>query len=186
MAFCGKCGSTVSDGLNFCPNCGGAIAAPQQQPFSAAPPPPPPQYSNVPPPQYPPQYGAPQYGAPQYVAPAASGLQENVAGLFCYSLGWLTGIIFLLIDKRPFVRFHAAQSIVVFGVLHVIQIILAFLWVGSAFAGGGLWGIHFLVARLVNLVTLVAWVGLMVMAYQGKKFEVPVAAGIAKGFAGQP
>ena len=56
--------------------------------------------------------------------PAASseGLAENVAGLLCYVLGWLTGIIFILIDKRPFVRFHAAQSIVVFGALTVLRI----------------------------------------------------------------
>ena len=47
-----------------------------------------------------------------------TGLSENVAGLLCYILGWITGLIFLLIDKRPFVRFHAAQSIVVFLGLH--------------------------------------------------------------------
>ena len=41
-----------------------------------------------------------------------SGLEENVAGLLCYVLGWVTGLIFFLIDKRPFVKFHAAQSIV--------------------------------------------------------------------------
>ena len=63
-------------------------------------------------------------------APAANpteGLAENVAGLLCYVLGWLTGIIFLLIDKRPFVKFHAAQSIVVFGGLTVIRIALVFM-----------------------------------------------------------
>ena len=36
-------------------------------------------------------------------------------GLLCYVLGWVTGLIFFFIDKRPFVRFQAAQSIVVFG-----------------------------------------------------------------------
>src|SRR5260370_34926503 len=36
--------------------------------------------------------------------PSESGLAENVAGLLCYALGWITGIIFLLIDKHPFVR----------------------------------------------------------------------------------
>src|SRR5216684_4441136 len=53
-------------------------------------------------------------GQPQGTAPTAagsqSGLAENVAGLLCYSLGWLTGLIFLLIDRRPSVQFHAAQS----------------------------------------------------------------------------
>ena len=107
-----------------------------------------------------------------------------MAGLLCYLLGWLTGIIFLLIDKRPFVRFHAAQSIVVFGILHVFQIILAFLWVGGAYYGSG-FGLHFMLSSLVNLITFVAWIVLMVMAYQGKRFEVPIAAGIAQSIAGK-
>jgi uncharacterized membrane protein len=115
---------------------------------------------------------------------AAGGLQENVSGCLCYVFGWITGIIFLLIDKRPFVRFHAAQSIVVFGALHIIQILLAYLWVGGAYYGGGL-GFHFILSSLVSLATLIAWIVLMVMAYQGKRFEVPVAAGIAKSLAGK-
>ena len=160
MAFCSKCGSQVNDGIAFCPQCGAAIGA-------AAPPPP---Y----PPQYPPQYP---------VQPAAGGLQENVAGLLCYLLGWLTGIIFLLIDKRPFVRFHAAQSIVVFGSLFVLRVVLSFLWIGSYY--GGFFGIHLLISGLLSLITIAAWIVLMVMAYQGKRFEVPIAAGVAHSLAGK-
>jgi uncharacterized membrane protein len=102
--------------------------------------------------------------------------------MLCYILGWLTGIIFLLIDKRPFVRFHAAQSIVVFGSLFVLRIILTFIWATSYYAT---FGIHALLSMLVSLITLAAWVILMVMAYQGKRFEVPVAAGIANSLAGK-
>jgi len=117
-------------------------------------------------------------------APAASpteGLQENVAGLLCYVLGWLTGIIFLLIDKRPFVKFHAAQSIVVFGGLTVIRIALLFI---HGFIGGGVigWGFLGLIGLLVGLVTLVLWILLMVKAYQHELFRVPIAADIADGF----
>src|SRR5271154_4203901 len=99
MAFCGKCGSSVAEGVAFCPQCGAPVGA-------AAVPPPPPS------PGWPP-------------AAPASGLQENVAGMLCYVLGWITGIVFLLIDKRPFVRFHAAQSIVVFGFLSLLRLGLA-------------------------------------------------------------
>jgi uncharacterized membrane protein len=63
-----------------------------------------------------------------------SGISENVAGLLCYVLGWVTGLIFYFIDKRPFVRFHAAQSIVVFGGLTVIRIALGVLFLtGTGF-----------------------------------------------------
>ncbi len=53
-----------------------------------------------------------------------SGLSENAAALLCYALGWITGIIFFLIDGRPMVRFHAAQSIVTFGGLHIVRMVL--------------------------------------------------------------
>jgi uncharacterized membrane protein len=113
------------------------------------------------------------------MAPAAetqSGLSENVAGLLCYLLGWVTGLIFFLIDKRPFVRFHAAQSIIVFGGLMVIRIVLTMLFVSSALTGfsmgvGLLW--------LVSVVGFVLWVLLMIKAYQGEKFRIPLAADLA-------
>jgi uncharacterized membrane protein len=136
----------------------------------------PPPVSAVPPPAG----SAPPYAA---VAPA-SGLQENVAACLSYVLGWLTGIIFLLIDKRPFVRFHAAQSIVVFGALHIIRLVLAFGFLGGR--GLGFFSIWSLLSTLVSLVTLVVWIVLMVTAYQGKRLEIPVAAGIAKSIAGNP
>jgi uncharacterized membrane protein len=156
MAFCGKCGSAVNEGTAFCPQCGAAVAPPAAQPYTP------------------------------YVPPAATGgLQENVAGMLCYALGWLTGIVFLLIDKRPFVRFHAAQSIVVFGILHIIQIVLLYAWVGTAYYGAGVWGLHWMISSLISLLSFIAWIVLMVMAYQGKKFEVPVAGGIAQSLAGK-
>ncbi len=136
-----------------------------------------------------PKCGASQSGAA--VAPTAqstqSGLSENAAGLLCYVLGWVTGIIFFLIDKRPFVRFHAAQSIVVFGGLHVLNIVLAIVF-GAGFmmmGGFGAFGIGAALYSLIGLVALVLWILLMVKAYQHEMFEVPIAAGIAKSFAGK-
>ena len=115
-----------------------------------------------------------------------SGMAENVAGLLCYLAGWLTGLIFFLIDKRPFVRFHAAQSMVVFGGLFVIRIILGAVFGASGMMMGfGAWGIGGALYGLVSLVGLILWILLMVKAYQGEQFEVPVAAGIAKSLAGK-
>ncbi|HTQ96040.1 MAG TPA: hypothetical protein VMH89_04505 [Candidatus Acidoferrum sp.] len=101
-------------------------------------------------------------------APSSEGLQENIAGLLCYALGWVTGIVFLLIDKRPFVKFHAAQSIVVFGGLSIIRIALIFLH-----------GFPFMLFGLLSLIGVVLWVVLMVKAYQHQMFRLPVAADIA-------
>src|SRR6266404_880573 len=118
---------------------------------------------------------------------AGSGMAENVAGLLCYVLGWVTGIIFFLIDKRPYVRFHAAQSIVVFGGLHVINILIGIIF-GAGFmmmGGFGTFGLAAALYGLISLVAFVLWIVLMIKAYQGQKFKVPVAAGIAESFAGK-
>jgi uncharacterized membrane protein len=121
---------------------------------------------------------------PAAAAPAASseGLAENVAGLLCYVLGWLTGIVFILIDKRPFVRFHAAQSIVVFGALTILRIGLGIVMGIGGFVGFGLWA---LVSMALGLVGLVLWILLMIKAYQHQLYRVPIAAGIADGIAGK-
>ena len=129
-----------------------------------------------------PKCGANQSAA---VSPASAsaaspteGIQENVAGLLCYILGWVTGIIFLLIDKRPFVKFHAAQSIVVFGGLTVLRIAFSFVGGLSGFFVWGLFGI-------IGLLGFVLWILLMIKAYQHEMFKVPIAAPIAEGIAGK-
>jgi uncharacterized membrane protein len=131
-----------------------------------------------------PKCGANQSAAvsPAPVAPSTEGLPENVAGLLCYVLGWLTGIIFLLIDKRPFVRFHAAQSIVVFGGLTVVRIALVFMHGMTGFVA---WGFVGMLSLLLGLVMVVLWILLMVKAYQHEMFKVPIAAPIAENIAGK-
>ena len=121
---------------------------------------------------------------PMATAPAASseGLAENVAGLLCYAVGWVTGIIFLLIDKRPFVRFHAAQSIVVFGALMILRIGLGIIMGIGGFVGFGLWA---LISMVLGLLGVILWILLMIKAYQHELFRVPIAAPIADGIAGK-
>jgi uncharacterized membrane protein len=152
MAFCSSCGAEVS-GAAFCPKCGAA------------------------------QGGTPAAAPAGSAAVSGSeGLAENVAGLLCYVLGWLTGIIFLLIDKRPFVKFHAAQSIVVFGGLTVLRIGLGIM---TGFGGIFGWGVWAAISMLIGLIGLIMWILLMVKAYQNELFKVPVAAGIAESIAGK-
>lgn len=133
-----------------------------------------------------PKCGASQTASavPMATAPVASseGLAENVAGLLCYAVGWLTGIIFLLIDKRPFVKFHAAQSIVVFGALTVIKIGLGIIMGFGGFVGFGLWA---MISMVLGLLGLILWILLMIKAYQHELFRVPIAAPIADGIAGK-
>lgn len=100
----------------------------------------------------------------------STGLNENVAGLLCYVLGWISGLVFLLIEREnKFVRFHALQSIVVFGALTVILIIVG--WI--PFLGQVL-------AAIVYIIMVVMWIILMIKAYQGTRFKVPWAGNLAE------
>ena len=130
-------------------------------------------------------------GQEQPAAPAPqSGLSENAAATLSYVLGWLTGIIFYLVDRRPYVRFHAAQSIVTFGGLHVIRASLgAVFGVGWLF-GGLTRGTHFgtigagiAVLAVIGFVSFVLWIICMIKAYQGERFMVPIAGDIAASLA---
>jgi uncharacterized membrane protein len=129
-----------------------------------------------------PKCGASQSTATVPAALSSDGLAENVAGLLCYAVGWITGIIFLLIDKRPFVKFHAAQSIVVFGALTVLRIGVGMIVGFSGLLGFGLWAA---LSMLIGLVGLVLWILLMIKAYRHELFKLPIAAGIAEGIAGK-
>jgi uncharacterized membrane protein len=104
------------------------------------------------------------------MAKSSTGLEENVAGLLCYVLGWITGLIFFLIEKdSKFVRFHAMQSIIVFGVLSVVSIVIGWIPIIG-------WGI----SGLISLLALVLWIVLMIKAYQGEKFKLPWAGDLAE------
>lgn len=136
-----------------------------------------------------PKCGQPQAttsGGAGVTSGAQSGMNENLAGPLCYLGGWVTGIIFFLIDKRPFVRFHAAQSIVIFGGIHVVLIGLGIIWGGGwLFGGWSGWsgfGLGFVAHSLIRLFAFVLWIVLMVKASQGERFKVPVAADLAESF----
>jgi uncharacterized membrane protein len=118
----------------------------------------------------------------QDLGKTSTGMQANVAGLLSYVLGWVTGLIFFLIEKEnKFVRFHALQSMIVFGGLFVLNIA-----VGAAVGMFAAIGISFLIPVfslfniLLGLAAFVLWIVLMIKAYQGEKFKLPIAGDIAE------
>ena len=117
---------------------------------------------------------------------AQEQMAENVAGALCYVLGWITGLIFYFIDKRPFVRFHAKQSIVVFGGLHILTFVIGIFFGVSIFATGlAGFSMGYALYSLIGLAELVLWILLMVKAYQGVRFRVPLAADLAEQLFGK-
>ena len=154
MAYCVTCGTQIAEQSPFCSKCGAL-----QKTVAAA--------QTIP------------AGAVR-----ASRLTENVAAALSYAFFWVGGLIFLLIDKRPFVRFHAAQSIVIFLGLHIVHKVLGMFW-GLRLLHGG-WDSFtpgFALIHLVDLLTFMLWVVLMIKAYQGEWFKVPIVWEVAESLA---
>ncbi|UCB44173.1 MAG: DUF4870 domain-containing protein [Dehalococcoidales bacterium] len=98
------------------------------------------------------------------------GIEPNVAGVLCYVVGWITGIIFFILEKdSKFIRFHALQSIVVFGVLSVAGTVLSWMPVFGGFF-----------RVIICILGFVLWVVLMVKAYQGEKYKILWAGDFAE------
>ena len=108
-------------------------------------------------------------------AESSTGLSANVAGLLCYVLGWITGIIFIVLEKKStYVRFHAWQSIMTFGVLTVAQLVLG--WI--PFVG-------WVLSILIGILMFVLWLILIIQAGTGKMWKVPGAGDWAERQANQ-
>lgn len=103
---------------------------------------------------------------------SSTGLDENIAGLLCYLGVFVTGIVFLVLEKKSsFVRFHAMQSTVLFLILWLASMIINVIPI----VGG-------LVSSLIWVLTVVLWIVLMIKAYQKEKFEVPIINDLVRKF----
>jgi uncharacterized membrane protein len=114
-------------------------------------------------------------------AVSAGGLTDNVAGMLAY-ITIIPPIIFLVVEpynKSRFIRFHSFQSIffniawvVVWVVLSVLASIPVLGWASM------------IIWPLVGLGGLVLWVVLLLKAYQGQMFKLPVIGDLAEKQAG--
>ena len=103
-------------------------------------------------------------------ARSTTGLDESLAAALCYLLGFITGIVFLVIEKdSKFVRFHAMQSTIAFAGIWVVSIVM--------------WQVP-LIGWLINVllmpVTLILWLILMLKAFQKERFKLPLVGDIAE------
>ncbi len=113
-------------------------------------------------------------GAAPAMAPATTasgGLTDNVAGMLAY-VTIIPAIIFLVVEpynRNRFVRFHAFQCIFLALALFAIHLALAFVpMIGWA------------ISSLVSLAALALWIVLLLKAYQGKMFKLPVVGDMAE------
>lgn len=114
------------------------------------------------------------------------GCETNVASALSYLLWFVTGLVFYLrAGDNEFVRYHAAQSIVVFGglfalgsvtlvVLPILRILL------PAFLVAMFGWIVSIILFLAGVATLVLWLGLMYTAFEGQHPRIPIASRLAR------
>lgn len=125
-----------------------------------------------------PNCGTPLTGTAGYTTGTSSGtagtmgMNENVAGALCYLVGFITGIVFLVIapyNRNKFVRFHAFQSIFAHLGIIVISTLLSIVT----------HGFFILLFPLIFLLILALWIYMMVTAYQGKTVRLPLVGDLA-------
>ena len=167
---CSKCGAENPDNAQFCSKCGAELAASVKTSKSTA-------KSKAEPAKA--KAGAGKAKAEVVKTEektgssggeSSTGMSANIAGLLCYVAVWVTGIVFVLLEKKStFVKFHAWQSIMTFGVLTVANLILMFIPV-----------VGWILSIIIRIIMLVLWIILMIKAGQGKMWKVPWAGNWAE------
>jgi uncharacterized membrane protein len=158
MAFCAKCGATLTEGSAFCGSCGSPVAGETHTAASG------PQSLTASP------------------SAAGSGLTSNAAGALAYVLGLITGIVFLVLEPYKhdrFVRFHAMQSIL----FCVAAIAFSVAWsiVVNIMINISGWTAMVLtpISLVISLGFFLFWLFLMYQAYSQREYRIPFIGAIA-------
>jgi uncharacterized membrane protein len=98
------------------------------------------------------------------------GLDENVESIIAYAGIWVTGLIFLFIEKdNNHVRFHAMQSLITFFSLFIASSLILVIPV-----------IGVIISSLITFVGTILWLLLMYKAYNGEVFKLPFIGDLAE------
>lgn len=117
--------------------------------------------------------------------PTSTGVDARLAAVLCYAGWWITGLIFLLLERENHsVRFHAAQSVVVFGGLSLLMGLVAALSATTLFvvpsAFRSVWALNW----VIWLSGVLLWLALMLRTFRAETWRVPIAADLADRIAG--
>lgn len=110
-------------------------------------------------------------GGAAAVPATAAGMPDNLAGMLAY-VTFIPAIIFLAMapyNRNSFIRFHSFQCIFFSVALFVIHLVLGFIPV-----------IGWLISLLISLVALGLWILLLIKAYQGQRFKLPIIGDLAE------
>jgi uncharacterized membrane protein len=100
--------------------------------------------------------------------------------VLCYAGWWVTGLVFLFAERRHSeVRFHAAQSLIVFGALSVALILCGGASAVAFIVAAGSFSVLQAIGNVIWLVAVVLWLFLLLKTWQGETWRVPIAGDLA-------
>jgi uncharacterized membrane protein len=110
----------------------------------------------------------------------STGVDPRLSALLCYTAWWISGLIFLFIERQHrTVRFHAAQSLIIFGGLSIVIFLLSFFSVAMLMVSGGAFQAARVLVYLVWIGAVGLWLVLMYRTYHGETWRVPLAGDLA-------
>lgn len=113
-------------------------------------------------------------------SPTSTGVEPRLAALLCYAAWWVSALVFLVLEQQHRgVRFHAAQSLILFGALSVLIATLSALSVVMLMISATAFQAARLIVYLVWIGAVGVWLLLMLKTYRGETFRIPLAAELA-------
>lgn len=111
----------------------------------------------------------------------STGVDARLSSVLCYAGWWVTGLVFLFAERRHSgVRFHAAQSIVVFGVISAALFLCGGASAVAFFAAvPAFFQIVQMIGNVLWLAAVVVWLYLLLTTWQGETWRVPLAGDLA-------
>lgn len=129
---------------------------------------------------------APDPESSRLTGATSTGVEPRLAAVLSYTAWWLSGLVFLIIEpQHRGVRFHAAQSLVLFGGLSVVIGLLSMLSVGMLVVSTSAFQISRILVSAVWIVAVVIWLVLMFRALKGETWRVPFVADVAEKIVGR-
>ena len=111
---------------------------------------------------------------------SSTGLSPHVGAALAYSGWWLTGALVWFVERRdPFVRFHAAQSIVAFGFVALLIVVLGLLAAASLSFLPSTFSVFAGAAAAVWIAGVLLWLVTLWKIARGDEWRLPVAAELA-------
>lgn len=113
--------------------------------------------------------------------PTSLGMSERLERVLTYPLGWVTGLIFFLLErKNQNVQWHAKQSMAVFGPLSIVyflvKIVASILGLIPLIGGFFSLVLGFLLTIIIWVAVLLA-IWLIIMAWFRPNYRLPFISG---------